>query len=39
MSFTDPLTVSIIGNLVLSVALGMLSVHHYHTTMSEGDKQ
>jgi len=39
MNLADPLTVSIIGNLVLSVALGMLSVHHYHTTISEGDNK
>lgn len=37
MSLGDPLTISVLCNIVLAVALGMLGVHHYHTT-NKGDE-
>lgn len=39
---SDPLALSVIGNVVLAGLLGMLSVHHYHTTKrgrQESDKK
>ena len=36
MDFSNPLFLSVTGNIVLAVALGMLSVHHYHTARKGG---
>jgi hypothetical protein len=37
VSINNPLVLSVIGNLVLAVALGMMTVHHYHTTKEKGE--
>lgn len=37
MIFSDPLTLSVLGNVVLVAALVGLSVHHYHTAMGDAE--